>query len=185
MRPWAALMVAVLALGVQKGGADPSWDALHKGEVVLMMRHALAPGGGDPPGFRLDDCATQRNLSAEGRTQARRIGEALRNSGITVDAVYSSQWCRCVETAELLGLGPVIQQPALNSFFSDPERRAPQMAELKRWLVDLRPQGVKVFVTHQVVITALTGIFPQSGEGVVLRWLPGGEVAVVGRLPPP
>lgn len=185
MRPWAALMVAVFALGVPKAGADPSWDALREGGVALMMRHALAPGGGDPPGFRLNDCATQRNLSAEGRSQAWRIGEALRNGGITVDAVYSSQWCRCVETAELLGLGPVMQQPALNSFFRDPERRAPQMAELKRWLADLRPQGVKVFVTHQVVITALTGVFPQSGEGIVLRWLPSGEVAVVGRLPPP
>src|SRR5512134_1262540 len=79
------------------------WQALRAGGHIALLRHAAAPGVGDPPGFRLEDCGTQRNLSAEGRAQARRIGEALRRRGVEVDAVYSSEWCRCLQTAELIG----------------------------------------------------------------------------------
>jgi broad specificity phosphatase PhoE len=153
---------------------------------VALLRHAEAPGAGDPPGFRLDDCATQRTLSAEGKAQARRIGEAFRRVGTPVEHVYSSQWCRCLETAQLLGLGPVSPLTVLNSFFTqDPDRRERQTAELRAWLDDRRPRGSLVLVTHQVNITALTGIFPASGEAVVVKLLSGGEVEVVGRIPPP
>ena len=92
------------------------------------MRHATAPGTGDPAEFQLDDCATQRNLSAVGREQARATGARLRAAGITSAEVYSSQWCRCLETARLLGLGEVLELPALNSFFGERARAAEQSA---------------------------------------------------------
>ncbi len=90
---------------------------------VLMLRHAQAPGVGDPPGFRLDDCATQRNLDDSGRRQARALGSRLANAGVATARVYSSQWCRCLETARLLQLGPVSELPALNSFFERSQDR--------------------------------------------------------------
>jgi broad specificity phosphatase PhoE len=149
-----------------------------------VIRHATAPGIGDPPGFRLDDCATQRNLSAAGRTAAELIGDAFRARGIAVEAIYSSRWCRCLETAELLGLGPVIPWPALDSFFEHPERRLPQTAEIAARLAADPPSAARLLVTHQVNIGALTAVDPRAGEIVVVR--PGtGGVEVVGRIPPP
>lgn len=186
----AALMImltVVLApmLGEAADDTERAWQALRVGSNIVLLRHAAAPGVGDPPGFRLGDCATERNLSAEGRTQARRIGEALRRRGVEVDAVYSSEWCRCLQTAELIGGVPVTPLPTLNSFFgqgSAQEER--QTAELRAWLADQRPRGSLILVTHQVNITAVTGIFPASGEAVVAKSLPSGEVEVVGRIPP-
>ena len=165
--------------------AEAAWAALRQGGHVALVRHATAPGTGDPPGFRLDDCATQRNLSPAGRVQAKAIGANLRWHGVRIDGVYSSQWCRCLETARLMGLGEVIALPALNSFFTEPEREAPQMAELRVWLADQPQTGAIVLVTHQVVITALTGIVPASGEIVVVRPTQGGDLQLVGRIPAP
>ena len=99
------------------------WAALRDGGHVALIRHGLAPGTGDPPGFRVDDCRTQRNLSPAGRAQARAIGERFRANGIDTAAVFSSQWCRCLETARLLGLGEVQALPGLNSFFGRPQQR--------------------------------------------------------------
>lgn len=193
----AVIAVAGVAMAAATARADEAaaWQALRDGGVIAVMRHALAPGTGDPPGFRLDDCATQRNLSAEGRDQATALGEALRRQGVDVAAVYSSQWCRCLETARLLDLGEVRPLPALNSFFAAPERRAPQMATLRQWLdAELVASGKEgpdldggavVLVTHQVVVSALTGVYPASGETVVARPAPGGEVEVIGRIPAP
>jgi broad specificity phosphatase PhoE len=164
--------------------AESAWAALAAGGHAALMRHASAPGSGDPPGFRLDDCTTQRNLSADGRAEAELIGGMLRGRGLRVDAVYSSQWCRCLETARLLDVAPVVPLPLLNSFFRDPAQGALQMGDLKAWLRALRPVGTVVLVTHQGVITALTGIVPAEGEIVVIRPADGGE-AVVGRIPPP
>jgi broad specificity phosphatase PhoE len=152
--------------------------------VVVLMRHATAPGGGDPPGFRIGDCASQRNLSAAGRAQAQRIGEDLRRRGIAIAAVYSSQWCRCLETARLMGVAAVQEQPLLNSTFARPEVHAAQMADLRRWLAGLQATAPVILVTHQVVITGLTGVFPGSGEMVVLR-RDGDRLEVVGRIAPP
>ena len=83
------------------------WAALRAGGHVALIRHALAPGTGDPAGFRVDDCATQRNLSPTGRAQARAIGERFRANGIDTAAVLSSQWCRCLDTARELALGEI------------------------------------------------------------------------------
>lgn len=157
------------------------WAALKNGDHVALMRHARAPGTDDPPGFRLDDCSTQRNLSEAGREQARSIGARFREHGIENVVIYSSQWCRCLETAQLLDLGKVNPFPGLNSFFRDGSREAMQTAEV-RALIKKRPKGASlVLVTHQVNITALSGVIPQSGEIVVLR--PVGEnLTLMGRI---
>jgi phosphohistidine phosphatase SixA len=148
-----------------------------------LIRHALAPGTNDPTGFRLDDCTTQRNLSAEGRAQAARIGELFRANGIAAADVYSSQWCRCLETASLMRLGETRQQPLLNSFFQDRAREARQIEALRQWIGQLDPARPTVFVTHQVVVTALSQIFPGSGEIVVMQRAQDGRLSVQGRLP--
>src|SRR4029453_2235799 len=98
-----------------------------------LIRHASAPGTLDPPGFKLDDCTTQRNLSASGRAQAIRMGDLLRSNGIAAARVHSSQWCRCVETATLMKLGDVAPQPLLN-FSPNQERRAQQVQDLRTWI---------------------------------------------------
>ena len=152
------------------------------GGHVLMIRHAEAPGIGDPDGFRLDDCATQRNLSESGREQARRIGAWLRARGIERARVYSSQWCRCMDTARLLSLGSVTELPALNSFFEHPENREPNLTALRRFLAGQPRDGeLIVLVTHQVTISALTGEFTSSGHGVLLALTEGGEMTIAGR----
>ena len=162
---------------------DELWAALARGGHVALMRHAEAPGTGDPPNFRLNDCATQRNLSEEGRRFSRDLGAQFRRRGVGVARVLSSQWCRCLETARLMDLGPVGTAPeALNSFFENPSERERSTAALRRLLAALPRDGTALLVTHQVNITALTGVFPQSGEIVVLRLDPAGGYAVAGRL---
>ncbi len=144
-------------------------ERLREPGAVLLIRHALAPGIGDPDGFRLDDCATQRNLNDEGRQQARAIGGWLRARGIEHARVYSSQWCRCLETAALLDLGPVTELPALNSFFERRQDREPILAALREFLATQpRDGGLLVLVTHQVTISAVSGTFADSGTGVLM-----------------
>lgn len=162
--------------------ADSAWAALSAGGIVLF-RHADAPGTGDPANFKLDQCATQRNLSERGRAQARELGERFRARKIVVGAVLSSQWCRTRETAELAFPGMVRDAPRFNSFFGEPAQSAAQTAAARANLAAWRGPGVLVVVTHQVNITALTGVYPASGEGVVLRRGEGG-LEVVGRLAP-
>ena len=165
--------------------SSATWSLLQQGDTgyVVMMRHALAPGTGDPPNFRLEDCSTQRNLSAEGRAQARRIGEAFRRRGIKVARVLSSQWCRCLETARLMNLGPVEPFAPLNSFFRDRSAQTRQTTEVREFIAANRNTfGAIILVTHQVNITALTDIVPQSGESVVLRANEQDQVEVIGRI---
>jgi broad specificity phosphatase PhoE len=151
---------------------------------VVMLRHARAPGTGDPDGFRLGDCATQRNLDEEGRAQARRLGARLRAAGIVSAAVYSSQWCRCLETAALLDLGPVEDLPALNSFYRRPAEREPNLRALHAFLAKLPPDGpLVVLVTHQVTISAITGRPVSSGAAMVLRADGTDRPDVVGTIP--
>ncbi len=184
-----ALAVFALAVAVVVGPASPSfaadaplWQALKSGGHFALLRHALAPGTGDPAGFILRDCATQRNLSQGGRAQAERIGARFRANGIEAAKVYSSQWCRCLDTARLLGLGPVEELPALNSFFRKAERGAPQNRALKNWIERADLGEPVVLVTHQVNITALTGVYPASGELVVVHVDGGGELSVIGTI---
>ncbi|MBK9572448.1 MAG: histidine phosphatase family protein [Rhodoferax sp.] len=162
--------------------ADRGWASVSGGTVVLF-RHALAPGGGDPSGYTLNDCSTQRNLSSEGRDQARRIGAEFRQRRIAVGAVWSSQWCRTRDTADLAFPGLRTDQPIFNSFFNESEAAADRTRAAQQLLSSWRGPGVLVVVTHQVNITALTGVMPSSGEGVVVRPSANG-VQVVGSIPP-
>jgi phosphohistidine phosphatase SixA len=158
-----------LALAAAPVRAAPEAALLARPGHLGIMRHAIAPGGGDPPGFRLGDCATQRNLGPEGRAQATRLGETLRQAGIARARILTSQWCRCRDTATLLGLGAPEDLPALNSFFADRAEGPAQTAALRAWIAAAPLAEPTVLVTHQVNITALTGIFPASGELLVLR----------------
>lgn len=158
------------------------WEALRSGEHVALMRHAIAPGTGDPTYFTLGACETQRNLSDEGRAQAQRIGARFRANGIGSATIFSSQWCRCEDTARLLQLGPVNPLPALNSVYQRSENRNLQMQALRGWLTRQDFRNVHVLVTHKVNITALTGIYPRSGEIVVVRPTKSGDIAVVGTI---
>ncbi len=147
-----------------------------------MMRHALAPGFGDPDNFVVDDCTTQRNLSDRGRDQARRIGDVFRQNGIDKAVVWSSAWCRCLETARLLELGAVSQVDAVNSFFRQPRLGRQQTQTLRRLLRERAGSAPLVLVTHQVNITALTDVFPESGEIVFFRLRDDDRIDVIGRV---
>ncbi|MEM0923756.1 MAG: histidine phosphatase family protein [Pseudomonadota bacterium] len=149
------------------------------------MRHALAPGTGDPSDFKLRDCATQRNLSGQGRAQAVNAGEMLRQAGITIDHLWSSQWCRCLDTASQMKMGPVIEQPALNSFFRNRGNEPVQSAEIRRQLAALPAEETAFGVTHQVNITALTGRGVSSGEIFVLRVSESGDLTTLARVQVP
>jgi len=149
--------------------SEAAWRALKTGGSVVILRHARAPGTGDPPGFRLDVCATQRNLSEAGRAQARNIGKRFQEQQIPVAKVLSSRWCRALETARL-AFGNITEPfPPLDSFFSEREQEERQTLALRQTIEGWRSTGVLVLVTHQVNITALTGIFPAEGEILVLR----------------
>lgn len=181
------LLLGLGALGLPLLGQS-SEPALQAGDV-LLFRHALAPGGGDPPGFRLGDCRTQRGLSDEGRAQARRLGEAVRArlaaQGLRLGAVWSSPWCRTRETAALAFPDQtLVEQPAFGSTFSEREREPAQTRAAQALLAAWRGPGVLVVVTHQVNITAISGVFPASGEGVVMRFADG-RGQLLGRLVPP
>jgi broad specificity phosphatase PhoE len=183
MRRLRQFLTVLAMLLCQPALADDAalWAGLRSGGDIALMRHAEAPGTGDPAGFRLDDCATQRNLSGQGRRQAEGAGALFRSKGIASATVYSSQWCRCLDTASGLGLGLVAPQPALNSFFDDAGRDR-QQTDALRQLIRQRPPGRPlVMVTHQVNITALTGVYPQSGEIIVVR-PENGRLAVMGRI---
>ncbi len=177
----AAVLFGALA-DPSLAGEAAAWKGLRSGGHVALIRHALAPGTGDPAAFTLDDCSTQRNLSDSGRGQATRIGERFRQEGIESARVFSSQWCRCLETAKLLGLGTVEELPILNSFYERRENQTPQTRALEGWLAKQDLSEPVVLITHQVNITALTGVFPTSGEMVVIRRTEDGGIVVVGTI---
>lgn len=177
-----ALFALPLALAAPRAQAAEDLSLLARPGHFGIMRHALAPGGGDPPGLRIDDCATQRNLSDQGRAQAARIGARLRAAGIAELRVFTSQWCRCRDTAALLGFGPPQDLAVLNSFFADRASGQAQTAALRAWIANMPADVPVMLVTHQVNITALTGVFPASGELVVARRDPGGLVVPAGRV---
>jgi broad specificity phosphatase PhoE len=147
------------------------------------MRHATTePGVGDPPGFRLDDCATQRKLSETGREEARHISAVFRARGVPIGRVLSSRWCRCLETARL-AFGTVEPWPSLDSFFNDRSREPEQTRILRRLVAQHPTSGNLILVTHRVNISALIGHLPAPGEMIILT--PRGDnFRVAGRLTP-
>lgn len=162
---------------------DDLIEQIKSGGHILMIRHAYAPGTGDPANFKIGDCATQRNLDDRGRSQARAIGDWLRSKGIKDAKVYSSQWCRCQETAALLNFGPVAELPALNSFYGRPQNREPNVKALRSFIATLPADGeLIIFVTHYVTILEIAGEGVSPGEGVVLKLKEGGAYDVLGSL---
>ena len=134
---------------------------------VIFLRHALAPGVGDPQNFIKEDCSTQRNLNNKGRLQARLIGNYLRSTNLKFSQILTSEWCRCIDTAKELNLGQWTTFPGLNSFFQVYEKKDQVMNKLQRKLSSLGYSDLALFVTHQVVISEQTGIMPRSGEMVL------------------
>lgn len=179
---WFCLATFALAAKPAQTQEDDIAQLPHTGGQVLLLRHALAPGTGDPDRFRIGDCSSQRNLSEAGLVQARATGGWLRDRGVKRARVYSSQWCRCLETARLLDLGPVEELPGLNSFYERPQDREPNLAAVRAFLASQPLNGeLLVMVTHQVTISALTGEFADSGHGVLMS-LGDAGTRKVGRL---
>jgi len=181
----ATALIALLAAPTISTAQTDAWALLRQPGHVAFMRHSDAPGFGgygDPPGFKLEDCATQRNLSEEGRAHARRTGEAFRKLGVVFDRVLSSPWCRCKETA-LLAIGREAEVFApLSNLVGRGEHREAQVKALKAYLAGLDGNTRVLFITHGIVINALTGVSPASGEMVIVKPGSGGEPNVVARL---
>ena len=188
MRLWGCVLVIVAGLiahamaGIDSDHAELI-ERMRAGGHILMIRHALAPGTGDPANFRIGDCSTQRNLDESGRQQARDIGDWLRSNGVNRARVYSSQWCRCLETAELLDLGSVTELPALNSFYELTQDREPNLEALKKFIAE-QPSGGEliIMVTHFVTISAIANEAVSSGEGVLLKLNQGVPYESIGRV---
>ena len=178
----AVAVMAAFLLPPAPAAADARFARLSQPGTVAIMRHALAPGSGDTGEFALDDCTTQRNLDARGKAQAQAIGAAIRDAGVAVDRVLSSQWCRCRDTARLLGLGPVHDLPAINSFFRNMARADRQTAELRQFLFGLPAGETVILITHFVNIRALTGRGVASGEVLLLEIGRDRTVLVVGEV---
>ncbi len=134
---------------------------------VIFLRHALAPGVGDPENFIKEDCSTQRNLNNKGRLQARLIGNYLRSTNLKFSQILTSEWCRCIDTAKELNLGQWTTFSGLNSFFQEYQKKNQVMNKLQKKLDSLGYSDLALFVTHQVVISEQTGIVPRSGEMVL------------------
>ena len=162
------LIFQICSLAVSADNND-IWNDVKSGNSFIIMRHTLAPGNGDPENFDLGQCDTHRNLSTEGIQQAQRIGETLTGHGLTNAEVYSSQWCRCIDTATAMNIQQPKDLPLLNSFYENREKGPAQTKALLQWLKKLNTEQPVILVTHQVVITALTGVYPASGEAVVFK----------------
>jgi broad specificity phosphatase PhoE len=176
---------AALALPGTALAAEDLWARLRRGNAVLLMRHATTePGLGDPKGYRLDDCRTQRNLSEEGRAEARRVGERLARERVTVERVYSSPWCRCRDTAQL-AFGRFEEWEPLSSVFDFPDREPDYSERVKKRIATVgRPgrRGNVAMVTHNVNIAALTRESVAPAEIVVVEAQGCCGLRMLGRL---
>ena len=183
------LVIFTVLLGfggmVEVAGADDAadaWKALRAGGHVALMRHADAPGGvGDPPGFSVDDCATQRNLSEKGRVDAEKIGSRLKGEGIAFEKILSSPWCRCIDTARLLNLGTVETEATFGNVVVLKDQRQTLTTGARALIARWTAGGNLLVVTHGANIQALIGVWLASGEIVVVK---GGSdrAEPVGRL---
>ena len=162
-----AALIATAAWTWGAHAALPLAESARLGGVLLIRHASTEPGLGDPQGFKLGQCGTQRNLSDAGRAEARAIGEWFRRQGLRPQAVFSSQWCRCQDTARL-ALGQSQDWPALNSTFAGQGEAYRQLLELRERLNRLPAGHLEVWVTHQVIMTALTQAYPAMGEGFLI-----------------
>ncbi|MEX3011554.1 histidine phosphatase family protein [Hoeflea sp. TYP-13] len=170
-RPFAfvAIVLMIFSFGASKAGStEAAWARLATGGYTILLTHALAPGTGDPPFFELDDCTTQRNLSDRGRQQARRRGVRFAARAVSISRVYSSQWCRTLETATNAFRDDPEPLEALNLVEDDSEALAAQSEEIKKIIREFRGPGNQVMVTHPENVEALTGIMPREGEAIIV-----------------
>ena len=148
---------------------EANWKPAQEGNKIILIRHALAPGSGDPEGFKINDCKTQRNLNKVGIKQSKNIGKLFKENAIVIDQVLSSQWCRCKDTAKY-AFKNYKELSALNSTFqsSNSEKNKHQLQELKKFVKKWNGNGGNlVLVTHYVIITSITNAVPRSGEIVI------------------
>jgi|SRR5262245_15146142 len=182
----AIQFVLFITFMLASGAADSAeesaaWNALRADGYVALIRHASAPGpAGDPADYKLDDCATQRNLSEQGRAEARALGERFRTQGVKVGKIVSSQWCRCQQTAELMNFGPVEVAHAFVLNAIRDTLTAGARATIGAW----RGPGTMVVVTHGQNIMAMLGIHPREGEVIVVAPDPASEnkLRLIGRI---
>ena len=150
--------------------SQSNWEPAKNGDKIILIRHSKAPGFGDPPGFKIQDCKTQRNLSKEGIDQSKKIGKLFKQNQIKIDQVLSSQWCRCKDTAKF-AFNSYKEFSALNSTFQPPydENAKKQIKELKDYIQKWNGNGKNlILITHYVIITAITDVAPRSGEIVII-----------------
>ena len=153
----------------QLNASEQAWNLTQEGNKIILIRHSLAPGGGDPAGFKIDDCKTQRNLNKKGINQSKKIGKLFKKNKVLVDQVLSSQWCRCKDTAKY-AFGEYKEFTALNSTFQSPfdKNEGKQLKELYNYVKKWNGNGKNlVLITHYSIITAVTNAVPSSGEIVV------------------
>ena len=149
--------------------SEQNWKPAQEGNKVLLIRHSLAPGGGDPTGFKIDDCKTQRNLNRKGINQSKKIGKLFKKNKVPIDQVLSSQWCRCKDTAKY-AFGKYEEFTALNSTFQSPfdKNEGKQLKDLYSYVKKWNGNGKNlVLITHYSIITAVTNAVPSSGEIVI------------------
>jgi phosphohistidine phosphatase SixA len=181
----AAALCLLAAASAAAADNNPAWPALRDGPRVVLIRHAATIGGaGDPAGFRLEDCATQRNLTEKGRAEATLLGERMRAQKVPVGKILSSQWCRCRDTATLMALGPVEIAETFNNAYTFSERRDQLTNGARAVIAGWKGPGVLVVVTHGANILPLTGFQPAEGEMVVVEPdpAPDGKLRVIGRI---
>jgi phosphohistidine phosphatase SixA len=151
--------------------SEIKWKTIQEGNKIILIRHALAPGGGDPAGFKLSDCKTQRNLNQAGIEQSERIGQLFMTNKVPIDQVLSSQWCRCKDTAKY-AFKKFKEFSALNSTFQSPydKNESEQLKEIKNFVTKWNGRGKNlILITHYSIITAITNAAPGSGEIVVIN----------------
>jgi hypothetical protein len=175
LTPLLLLLSIFCAMAPAKAGLAQD---LMDGQHVLLMRHADAPGYGDPAGYVIGQCATQRNLGDAGKKQAQAIGVWLGQQGIASAHVFSSPWCRCVDTATLLNIGPVKTEPSLGSFFDNMALERKQTKALEGFIKNelAKPSKTpRILVTHHVNIQAFTGKVVGVGDMLLVKVNPNGE----------
>ena len=163
------LIIIFLVFSLHLQAKENSWKPAQDGDKIIMIRHALAPGRGDPKGFKIDDCTTQRNLDEVGVQQSKNIGKLFKEKKIKIDQVLTSQWCRCKDTAKF-AFKNYKEFSALNSTFSPPydKKEKQQIRELRNFVQKWDGQGGNlILVTHYVIILAVTDVAPSSGEIVI------------------
>ena len=154
---------------LQLNASEQAWDLAQEGNKIILIRHSLAPGGGDPAGFKIDDCKTQRNLNKKGINQSKNIGKLFKKNKVFIDQVLTSQWCRCKDTAKY-AFGNYKEFTALNSTFQSSfnKNEEKQLKELYNYVKKWNGNGKNlVLITHYSIITAATNAVPSSGEIVI------------------